>query len=70
MAVAKLSMTIDSADLGRVRAEAKRLRSGVSTVSSEAVSRRRALRAQQGYLKAAGPIDGAELRKARRELDG
>jgi len=68
MPVAKLSITIEEADLEWVRAEAKRLRKSVSAIVSEAVAQKRALRAQQRYLKNAGPIDEKELRRAMEEL--
>lgn len=67
MPVAKLSITIEEADLEWVRAEAKRLRKSVSAIVSEAVAQKRALRAQQRYLKNAGPIDEKELRRAMEE---
>lgn len=68
MPVAKLSITIEEADLDWVRAEAKRLGKSVSAVVAEAVAQKRALRAQQRYLKSAGPIDEKELRRAMEEL--
>jgi hypothetical protein len=68
MPVAKLSITIEEADLEWVRAEAKRLRKSVSAIVSEAVAQKRALRAQQRYLKNAGPLDEKELRRAMEEL--
>ena len=68
MSVAKLSITIDAADLKWVRAEAKRLRQSVSAVVSDAVAQKRALRAQQRYLRNAGPVDEQELRRAMDEL--
>jgi hypothetical protein len=68
MPVAKLSITIEESDLRWVRAEAKRLRKSVSAVVSDAVAQRRALRAQQRYLKNAGPVDEQELRRAMEEL--
>jgi hypothetical protein len=68
MSVAKLSITIDEADLKWVRAEAKRLRQSVSAVVSDAVAQKRALRAQQRYLRNAGPVDEQELRRAMEEL--
>lgn len=68
MPVAKLSITIDEADLKWVRAEAKRLRKSVSAVVSDAVAHKRALRAQQRYLRNAGPVDEQELRRAMEEL--
>jgi hypothetical protein len=52
MTVANLSITIDEADLRWVKAEAKRLKSSVSAVVSEALAQRRALRGQERYLKA------------------
>ncbi len=68
MPVAKLSITIDEADLDWLRAEAKRLRKSVSAIVAEAVSQKRALRAQQRYLNNAGRIDETELRRAMEEL--
>jgi hypothetical protein len=68
MPVAKLSITIDEVDLKWVRAEAKRLRQSVSAVVSDAVAQKRALRAQQRYLRSAGPVDEQELRRAMEEL--
>jgi hypothetical protein len=68
MSVAKLSITIDEADLKWVRAEAKRLRQSVSAVVSDAVAQKRALRAQQRYLRNAGSVDEQELRRAMEEL--
>jgi hypothetical protein len=68
MAVAKLSITIEENDLKWVRAEARRLGKSVSAVVSDAVAQNRALRAQQRYLKKAGPVDDQELRRAREEL--
>ena len=68
MSVAKLSITIEESDLKWVKAEAKRLKRSVSAVVSEAVAQKRALRAQQRYLKGAGPVDERELRRAMQEL--
>lgn len=68
MAVAKLSITIDEDDLKWVKAEAKRLKRSVSAVVADAVAQKRALRAQQRYLRGAGPIDEAELRRVIEEL--
>lgn len=68
MPVAKLSITIEAADLRWVRAEAKRQGKSVSAVVSDAVAQKRALRAQQRYLKDAGPVDEQELRRAMAEL--
>jgi hypothetical protein len=68
MPVAKLSITIDEADLKWVRAEAKRLRKSVSAVVSDAVAQKRAHRAQQRYLRNAGPVAEQELRRAMEEL--
>jgi hypothetical protein len=68
MPVAKLSITIDEADLKWVRAEAKRRKKSVSAVVSDAVAQKRALRAQQRYLRNAGPVDEQELRRAMEEL--
>jgi hypothetical protein len=68
MPVAKLSITIEEADLKWVKAEAKRLGKSVSAVVSDAVAQKRALRAQQKYLKSAGPVDEQELRRAMEEL--
>lgn len=69
MTLAKLSITIDEADLKRVKTEAKRLKSSVSAVVSDAVAQRRALRAQERYVREAGPVDEAELLGAERELE-
>lgn len=49
-------------------AEAKRLKRSVSAVVADAVAQKRALRAQREYLKDAGPIDEAELRRVIAEL--
>lgn len=68
MAVAKLSITIQEADLRWVKAEAKRLSKSVSAVVADAVAQKRALRAQQLYLSNAGPVDEQELRRAVEEL--
>ena len=68
MPVAKLSITIDEADLKWVRAEAKRLKKSVSAIVSDAVAQKRALRTQQRYLRHAGPVDEQELRRAMEEL--
>ncbi|HTM43430.1 MAG TPA: hypothetical protein VL137_00670 [Polyangiaceae bacterium] len=68
MPVAKLSITIEESDLKWVKAEAKRLKRSVSAVVSDAVAQGRALRAQKQYLKDAGPVDEAELRRAMQEL--
>jgi hypothetical protein len=68
MPVAKLSITIEEADLKWVRAEAKRLGKSVSAVVSDAVAQRRAFRAQQRYLKNAGRVDEQQLRRAMEEL--
>lgn len=68
MPVAKLSITIEEADLKWVKAEARRLHKSVSAVVSDAVAQKRALRAQQRYLKNAGPVDERELRRAMEEL--
>lgn len=68
MPVAKLSVTIDEDDLKWVRAEAKRLKRSVSAIVADAVAQKRALRAQRQYLKAAGAIDEAELRRVMKEL--
>ena len=68
MPVAKLSITIDEGDLKWVRAEAKRRKKSVSAVVSDAVAQKRALRAQQRYLRNAGPVDEQELRRAMEEL--
>ena len=68
MPVAKLSITIDEDDLRWVRAEAKRLKRSVSAVVADAVAQKRALRAQRQYVKSAGPVDEAELRRVIHEL--
>lgn len=68
MPVAKLSITIEEADLKWVRSEAKRLGKSISAVVSDAVAQKRALRAQQRYLRNAGPVDEQELRRAMEEL--
>jgi hypothetical protein len=68
MPVAKLSITIEEADLKWVRAEARRLGKSVSSVVSDAVAQKRAQRAQQRYLKNAGSVDEKELRRAMEEL--
>ena len=68
MAVAKLSVTIAESDLDWVRSEAKRLKLSVSAVIGDAVAQKRALRAQRAYLKRAGRIDEAELRRVLEEL--
>jgi hypothetical protein len=66
--VAKLSITIEEADLRWIRAEAKRLGPSVSAVATDAVAQKRALHAQQRYLKNAGSVDERELRRAMEEL--
>lgn len=68
MSVEKLSITIEADDLKWVRAEARRMRKSVSAVVADAVAQKRALRAQQRYLKHAGPVDERELRRAMEEL--
>jgi hypothetical protein len=68
MPVAKLSITIDEADLRWVQSEAKRLKRSVSAVVADAVAQKRALRAQRQYLSNAGPVDEAELRRVLKEL--
>jgi hypothetical protein len=68
MPVAKLSITIDEADLRWVQSEAKRLKRSVSAVVADAVAQKRALRAQRQYLNGAGPVDEAELRRVMKEL--
>ena len=68
MAVAKLSITIDEANLRWVQSEAKRLKRSVSAVVADAVAQKRALRAQRQYLNDAGPVDEAELRRVMKEL--
>ena len=68
MPVAKLSITVEEADLRWVRSEAKRSRQSVSAVVADAIAQKRAVRAQRQYLKGAGPIDEAELRRAMEEL--
>ena len=68
MSVAKLSITIEEADLKWVKAEAKRLGTSVSAVVADAVAQKRALRAQRRYLRSSGPVDEHELRRAMEEL--
>ena len=68
MPVAKLSITIDEADLRWVRSEAKRSNQSVSAVVADAVAQKRAWRAQRQYVKSAGPVDEAELRRVMEEL--
>ena len=68
MPVAKLSITVDEADLRWVRTEAKRSKRSVSAVIADAIAQKRALRAQRRYLKSAGPVDEAELRRVMEEL--
>ena len=68
MPVAKLSITVEEADLRWVRSEAKRSRQSVSAVVADAIAQKRAVRAQRQYLKNAGPVDEAELRRAMEEL--
>jgi len=66
--VAKLSITVEEADLRWVRNEAKRLKQSVSAVVADAIAQKRAVRAQRRYLKSAGPINAAELRRVMQEL--
>jgi hypothetical protein len=66
--VARLSITVEEADLEWVRREAKRSKQSVSAVVADAIAQKRAVRAQRQYLKAAGPLDEAELRRAMEEL--
>jgi hypothetical protein len=40
----------------------------VSAVVADAIAQKRAVRAQRQYLKNAGPVDEAELRRAMEEL--
>lgn len=68
MSVEKLSITIEADDLKWVRAEARRMHKSVSAVVADAVAQKRALCAQQRYLKNAGPVDERELRRAMEEL--
>jgi hypothetical protein len=68
MPVAKLSITVEEADLRWVRSEAKRSKRSVSAVVADAIAQKRALRAQRQYLKRAGSVDEAELRRAMEEL--
>ena len=68
MPVAKLSITVEEADLQWVRREAKRSSQSVSAVVADAIAQKRAVRAQRRYLKTAGPVDEAERKRATREL--
>lgn len=68
MPVSKLSITVEEADLRWVRSEAKRSKQSVSAVVADAIAQKRAVRAQRQYLKSAGPVDEAELRRAMEEL--
>jgi hypothetical protein len=68
MSVAKLSITVDEADLRWVKTEAKRSKRSVSAVVADAIAQKRAARAQRQYLKGAGPVDEDELRRAMVEL--
>jgi hypothetical protein len=68
VSVAKLSITVEEADLQWVRREAKRSKQSVSAVVADAIAQKRAVRAQRQYLKVAGPLDEAELRRAMQEL--
>jgi hypothetical protein len=68
VSVAKLSITVEESDLEWVRREAKRSKQSVSAVVADAIAQKRAVRAQRQYLKAAGPLDEAELRRAMQEL--
>ncbi|HEX4340306.1 MAG TPA: hypothetical protein VH062_30570 [Polyangiaceae bacterium] len=70
MPVAKLSITVDEADLRWVRSEAKRSKRSVSAVVADAIAQKRAVRAQRLYLKSAGPVDEDELRRVVKELGG
>lgn len=70
MPVAKLSITVDEADLRWVRSEAKRSKRSVSAVVAEAIAQKRAVRAQRRYLESAGRVDEAELRRVMEELGG
>ena len=70
MSVAKLSITVEEADLEWVRREAKRSKQSVSAVVADAIAQKRAVRAQRQYLKAAGPLDEAEMQRAMEELAG
>lgn len=70
MPVAKLSITVDEADLRWVRSEAKRSKRSVSAVVADAIAQKRAVRAQRQYLKSAGPVDEVELRRVMEELGG
>jgi len=56
------------ADLRWVKGEAKRSKQSVSAVIAEAIAQKRAVRAQRRYLKSAGPVNEAELRRAMKEL--
>jgi hypothetical protein len=66
--VAKLSITVEEADLRWVRSEAKRSKKSVSAVVADAIAQKRAVRAQRQYLKSAGPLDELELRRVMEEL--
>lgn len=68
MPVSKVSITVDEADLRWVRNEAKRSKQSVSAVVADAIAQKRASSAQRQYLKSAGPVDEAELRRAMEEL--
>lgn len=68
MPVAKLSITVEEADLRWVRSEAKRSKKSVSAVVADAIAQKRAVRAQRQYLKSAGPLDELELRRVMEEL--
>lgn len=68
MSVAKLSITVDEADLRWVRTEAKRSKRSVSAVVADAIAQKRAVRAQRRYLKGAGAVDESELRRVMEEL--
>jgi hypothetical protein len=68
VSVAKLSITVEESDLKWVRREAKRSKQSVSAVVADAIAQKRAVRAQRQYLKAAGPLDEVELRRAMQEL--
>lgn len=68
MPVAKLSITIDEADLEWVKTEARRLKRSVSAIIADAVAQKRAHRAQRQYLRSAGRVDEAEFRRALEEF--
>jgi hypothetical protein len=68
MSVAKLSITIEEADLKWVKAQAKRLGTSISAVVADAVAQKGAPHAQRRYLRSVGPVDEHELRRAMEEL--